>query len=214
MNALFDRGLIDEGSMLEILRNHSNVIFQPAFDDPRYSGINPYALGLDMMQDIQRISTEPTGEDRDWFPDIAGSGDWRATLLEAWANHRDESFIRQYLSPALIRKWRLFLLSDTADEPQYEVASIHNERGYEKIRSALARSYDIGASRSDIQVTDVDLLGDRHLRLQHKVTDGVLLEDSSCEATLRHVRALWGYKVSLAGVDANTGATIYERSGD
>jgi stage V sporulation protein R len=214
MNALFDRGLIDEGAMLEILRNHSNVIFQPAFDDPRYSGINPYALGLDMMQDIQRISTEPTGEDRDWFPDIAGSGDWRATLLEAWANHRDESFIRQYLSPALIRKWRLFLLSDTADEPQYEVASIHNERGYEKIRSALARSYDIGASRSDIQVTDVDLLGDRHLRLQHKVTDGVLLEDSSCEATLRHVRALWGYKVSLAGVDANTGATIYERSGD
>jgi stage V sporulation protein R len=214
MNALFDRGLIDEGAMLEILRNHSNVIFQPAFDDPRYSGINPYALGLDMMQDIQRISTEPTGEDRDWFPDIAGSGDWRATLLEAWANHRDESFIRQYLSPALIRKWRLFLLSDTADEPQYEVASIHNERGYEKIRSALARSYDIGSNRSDIQVTDVDLLGDRHLRLQHKVTDGVLLEDSSCEATLRHVRALWGYKVSLAGVDANTGATIYERSGD
>jgi stage V sporulation protein R len=214
MNALFDRGLIDEGAMLEILRNHSNVIFQPAFDDPRYSGINPYALGLDMMQDIQRISTAPTSEDRDWFPDIAGNGDWRATLLEAWANHRDESFIRQYLSPTLIRKWRLFLLSDVADEPQYEVASIHNERGYENIRSALAGSYDIGANRSDIQVVDVDLLGDRHLRLEHKVTDGVLLEDSSCDATLRHVRALWGYKVSLAGVDANTGATIYERSID
>jgi stage V sporulation protein R len=214
MNALFDRGLISEGAMLEVLRNHSNVIFQPAFDDPRYGGINPYALGLDMMQDIQRISTAPTEEDRDWFPDIAGNGDWRATLLEAWANHRDESFIRQYQSPALIRKWRLFLLSDTADDPQYEVASIHNERGYEKIRSALARKYDIGANRSDIQVTDVDLLGDRHLRLEHKVTDGVLLEDSGCEATLRHVRALWGYKVSLAGVDANTGTTIYERSSD
>jgi stage V sporulation protein R len=214
MNALFDRGLIDEGTMLEILSNHSNVIFQPAFDDRRYSGINPYALGLDMMQDIQRISTEPTEEDRDWFPDIAGNGDWRTTLLEAWANYRDESFIRQYLSPALIRKWRFFLLSDTADEPQYEVASIHNERGYENIRSALARSYDIGASRSDIQVIDVDLLGDRHLRLEHKVADGVLLEDGSCEATLRNVRALWGYKVSLAGVDANTGATIYERSSD
>jgi stage V sporulation protein R len=214
MNALFDRGLIDEGTMLEILSNHSNVIFQPAFDDRRYSGINPYALGLDMMQDIQRISTEPTEEDRDWFPDIAGNGDWRTTLLEAWANYRDESFIRQYLSPALIRKWRLFLLSDTADEPQYEVASIHNVRGYENIRSALARSYDIGASRSDIQVVDVDLLGDRHLRLEHKIADGVLLEDGSSEATLRNVRALWGYKVSLAGVDANTGATIYERSSD
>ena len=45
------------------------------------------------MQDIQRISTKPTAEDRDWFPDIAGNCDWRATLLDAWANHRDKSFI-------------------------------------------------------------------------------------------------------------------------
>ncbi|RUZ99687.1 SpoVR family protein, partial [Mesorhizobium sp. M7A.F.Ca.CA.002.05.1.1] len=81
MNMLFDRGQISEGAMLEILRNHSNVVFQPAFDDPRFSGINPYALGLDMMQDIQRISTKPTAEDRDWFPDIAGQGNWREVLL-------------------------------------------------------------------------------------------------------------------------------------
>jgi len=214
MNALFDRGLISEGAMLEVLRNHSNVIFQPAFDDPRYGGINPYALGLDMMQDIQRISTDPTEEDRDWFPDIAGKGDWRATLLDAWANHRDESFIRQYLSPTLIRKWRLFVLSDMASEPHYEVASIHNERGYQQIRAALAHSYDIGANRSDIQIVDVDLLGDRQLRLEHKVSDGILLENESCAATLRHIRRLWGYPVSLAGVDANTGTKIYERLSD
>ncbi|MGN6461764.1 MAG: SpoVR family protein [Pseudolabrys sp.] len=214
MNALFDRGLINEGAMLEVLRNHSNVIFQPSFDDLRYNGINPYALGLDLMQDIQRIATEPTEEDRDWFPDFAGTGDWRATLLDAWANHRDESFIRQYLSPALIRKWRLFLLSDTASDPHYEVASIHNERGYQKIRAALAHSYDIGASHSDIQIVDVDLLGDRHLRLEHKITDGILLENESCESTLRHIRRLWGYPVSLVGVDDETGKRIYERSCD
>jgi len=212
MNTLFDRGMIDEGAMLEILKNHSNVIFQPAFDDPRFSGINPYALGLDLMQDIQRIATEPTAEDRDWFPDIAGSGNWRETLLDAWANHRDESFIRQYLSPALIRKWRFFLLEDAAGESHYKVASIHDERGYRKIRSALADRYDIGANRPDIQVADVDLLGDRHLRLQHKVKDGILLEETGCDATLRHVRRLWGYDVSLEGVDAQTGATLHERS--
>ncbi|MER8806339.1 SpoVR family protein [Mesorhizobium australicum] len=212
MNALFDRGQISEGAMLEVLRNHSNVIFQPAFDDPRFSGINPYALGLDMMQDIQRISTAPTAEDRDWFPDIAGRGDWRDVLLDAWANHRDESFIRQHLSPALIRKWRMFVLADQADNAHYEVASIHNERGYQKIRAALAQSYDIGASRPDIQVVDVDLLGNRHLRLQHKVKEGVLLDSGSRDATLRHVRSLWGYEVSLASVDAETGATLSERS--
>ncbi|MGO4404617.1 SpoVR family protein [Bosea sp. RAF48] len=212
MNALFDQGRISEGAMLEILRNHSNVVFQPAFDDPRFSGINPYALGLDMMQDIQRIATEPTAEDRDWFPEIAGQGDWRAILLDAWANHRDESFMRQYLSPALIRKWRMFLLSDAADERFYTVASIHNERGYERIRAALAQKYDIGASYSDIQVVDVDLLGQRHLRLQHRVNGGILLESTSCDATLRRIHELWGYEVNLEGVDAQTGARIYERS--
>jgi stage V sporulation protein R len=199
--------------MLEILRNHANVVLQPGFDDPRFSGINPYALGLDMMRDIQRIATAPTAEDRDWFPEIAGAGDWRAILLEAWANHRDESFIRQYLSPALIRKWRMFVLSDAANERCYNVASIHNERGYEQIRSALARRYDIGASHADIQVVDVDLLGQRHLRLQHMINDGILLENDSCDATLRHIQTLWGYDVSLRGVDAQTGATVYERSG-
>lgn len=212
MNTLFDQGRIGDGAMLEILQNHSNVIFQPSFDDPRYSRINPYALGLDMMQEICRISMEPTAEDRDWFPDMAGNGDWRGTLLDAWANHRDESFILQYLSPALIRKWRFFVLADVASERHYEVASIHNERGYGKIRAALARSYDVGESRPDIQVVDVDLLGDRHLRLQHKVKHGVLLDEHSRDATLRHIRRLWGYAVSLAGVDAETGVTLYERS--
>ncbi|ACP25017.1 putative SpoVR like protein [Sinorhizobium fredii NGR234] len=212
MNTLFDQGRVTEGAMLEILQSHTNVVFQPSFDDPRFPGINPYALGFAMMQDIERICVDPTSEDRDWFPEIAGSGNWRETLLDAWANHRDESFILQYLSPSLIRKFRLFLLSDEADEKYCEVASIHNERGYEAIRAALARSYDIGANQPDIQVMDVDLLGDRHLRLQHNIKNGVLLEETSRDATLRHVRHLWGYEVSLAGVEAETGETLYECS--
>ncbi|OAP34398.1 SpoVR family protein [Sinorhizobium glycinis] len=212
MNNLFDQGRITEGAMLEVLQSHTNVVFQPSFDDPRFPGINPYALGFAMMQDIERICVDPTAEDRDWFPEIAGSGNWRETLLDAWANHRDESFILQYLSPSLIRKFRLFLLSDEADEKYCEVASIHNERGYEAIRAALARSYDIGANQPDIQVMDVDLLGDRHLRLQHNVKNGILLEEASRDATLRHVRHLWGYEVSLAGVEAETGETLYECS--
>lgn len=211
MNTLFDRGRIGEGAMLEILHSHSNVVFQPAFDDPRFSGFNPYALGFAMMQDIQRICTEPTAEDRDWFPTIAGNGDWRATLLDAWANHRDESFVLQYLSPSLIRKFRLFMLDDDAGETHYRVASIHDERGYEKLRAALARSLDISANQPDIQVADVDLRGDRHLRLRHTVQDGIVLADGSRDATLRYVRRLWGYDVSIVGVDP-MGQTVYEAS--
>jgi len=214
MNKLFDQGQLSEGALLEMLHSHTNVVMQPDFDDPRYGGINPYALGFAMMQDIQRICTDPTPEDRDWFPEIAGTGKWRETLLEAWENHRDESFILQYLSPTLIRRFRLFTLGDRAEEPYVEVSSIHNERGYEKIRAALARSYDVGTLFPDIQVIDVDMLGDRQLRLQHNIRNGVVLEDRTRDATLRHVRHLWGYDVSLVGVDSDIGKVVYEARAD
>ena len=75
-----------------------------------------------------------------------------------------------------------------------------------------------GSIRDDGPLPGVltDVLDAQDAMREHTVraTGGVLLEDSGCEATLRHVRALWGYKVSLAGVDANAGATIYERSSD
>ncbi len=99
MNRLHEKGLLTDGAMVEFLTSHTNVVFQPDFDDRRYSGINPYALGFAMMQDIERICTEPTAEDHQWFPHIAGNGDPMARLRDVWANYRDESFILQFLSP-------------------------------------------------------------------------------------------------------------------
>jgi stage V sporulation protein R len=210
VNTLYDQGRLSDGAMLEILHSHSSVVFQPGFDDPRYSGLNPYALGFNMMCDIKRIVVEPTAEDREWFPDLAGTGDWRAALRHAWANYRDESFIQQYLSPKLIRDMRLFVLLDEADEPFYRVGNIHDERGYRRVRQALARQYDPGIADPDIQVVDADLKGDRVLRLRHTVRDGIPLAESDRDQTLQHLRALWGYPVQMRGTDRLTGAPIYE----
>ena len=211
VNALFDKGLITEGAMLEILHSHSSVVLQPGFDDPRYIGINPYALGFAMMEDIKRICTDPSAEDKDWFPSFAGSGDWRGTLKDAWANFRDESFIQQFLSPTLIRKWAFFALRDESSQPQCTVTAIHDERGYKAVRQSLARSYDLMSIEPDIQVVDVDLGGDRLLHLQHAARDGVPLREQSGDAVLRYVRFLWGYDVQLTGVDPESGRTVYER---
>src|SRR5215470_1563403 len=122
MNRLYDKGLLTEGSIFEFLASHTAVIFQPEFDDPRFSGINPYALGFAMMADIKRIAERPTEEDRMWFPQFAGSGDWMGVLKDAWANYRDESFIQQFLSPKVMRDLRLFALSDEAQAPAYSVS--------------------------------------------------------------------------------------------
>ncbi len=200
VNALHEKRLLTDGAMLEILHNHTNVLFQPDFDDPRFSGINPYALGFAMMQDIKRICEDPTAEDRAWFPDIAGSRDWRNVLAEAWANYRDESFIQQFLSPAVIRHFRMFALSDNADDPFYLVSGIHDERGFHLIRDTLAQNYDVASLEPHIQVSDVDLLGDRRLKLQHIKRNGVSLDEKQKGATLEHLEILWGYDVALEEV--------------
>ncbi len=212
VNKLFDKGLISEGTLLEILHSHTNVVFQPDFDDPRFNGINPYVLGYEMMQDIRRICTDPTDEDREWFPAIAGFGTWRETLRDAWANFRDESFIRQFLSPHLIRKMRLFNIDDDANKNYLSVSCIHNEQGYQRVRDSLARSYDVTNLEPDIQIVDVDLLGDRQLVLRHYQSDGIALSAGSRDDALHHLRRLWGYDVRLQGVDAGTGRRLYEAS--
>jgi spore cortex formation protein SpoVR/YcgB (stage V sporulation) len=202
MTRLHQQGRISDGHFLEFLQSHTNVVFQPGHDDPRFSGFNPYALGFAMMQDIERIVSEPDDEDRAWFPDIAGTGDVMAVLRDVWANYRDESFISQYLSPRLMRHMRMFHLHDDPSvSAGIRVAAIHNERGYRRIRSELSRQHDIGWIDPNIEVVDVDLAGDRRLLLRHTVVNGGLLAEANTRRVLQHLADLWSYDVVLREVD-------------
>jgi stage V sporulation protein R len=204
MTRLHEQGRITDGNFLEFLQSHTNVVFQPEFDDPRFSGFNPYALGFAMMQDIERIVTSPAQEDREWFPDIAGTGDVMGVLRNVWANYRDESFIAQFLSPRLMRQLRLFHLHDDPEERAgITVDAIHNERGYRRIRRELARQYDVGYIDANIEVVDVDLAGDRRLMLRHTVVKGAQLNETDAKRVLQHLADLWSYDVSLVEVDTS-----------
>jgi spore cortex formation protein SpoVR/YcgB (stage V sporulation) len=201
MRRLHETGQINDGSYLEFLHSHTSVVMQPDYDDPRHRGMNPYALGFAMMQDIERICVSPTDEDRQWFPDLAGRGDPYNALKDVWANYRDESCIAQFLSPNLIRSLGLFLVVDSDSEDMLSVDAIHNERGYLQVRRRLARLYDVARFDPDIQVVDVDLDGDRRLEVRHQVVDGVTLEDEDAERVLQHLANLWGYPVHMIEVD-------------
>ncbi|MBE1284377.1 MAG: SpoVR family protein [Rhodobacteraceae bacterium] len=212
IHRLYEKGLITQGALMEMMHSHTNVIMQPEFDDPRFSGLNPYALGFAMMMDIRRICENPTEEDRDWFPEFAGNPDWKSVLLQAWANYRDESFILQFLSPKLMRDFKLFVITDDAKSPELVVSQIHNRQGYREIRRLLAKSYDLAYQEPDIQVTDADLKGDRELKLTHQMLDGIDLVDADRAEVLKHIKALWGYEVSMTGVNRETGAKVYSVS--
>ena len=197
MNELYNRGQIGEGAIMEFLHSHSSVVFQPDFDDPRYSGINPYALGFAMMEDIKRICENPKPEDREWFPDFAGKGEWRDVLKDAWANYRDESFILQFLSPKVMRDLHLFAIQDSSKESYVEVSAIHDEIGFRKLRERMAAMYDLGMHEPNIQVVAADLEGDRVLHLRHDVHNGRILSDKTREAVVTYIETLWGHEVKL-----------------
>jgi stage V sporulation protein R len=203
MNRLHEKGQISDGSFLEFIHSHTGVVLQPGFDDRRYGGINPYALGFAMCCDIERVCTQPTDEDREWMPDIAGNNDPYGTLRDIWANYRDESFVSQFLSPACIRDFGLFRVVDDEQQEEMNVAAIHDERGYRNIRRALSKHYDIAYRDPDIQIADVDLAGDRKLILTHRVLDGIVLEESDTLKVLQHVADLWGYDVKLVEQDGS-----------
>ena len=112
LNTMYDDGHLTDGVMIEWLKSHTNVIYQPPVGHRAYSGINPYALGFAMYTDLKRIcenadrrrprSGSPTSPARRWLP----------ALDHAMRNFKDESFIGQYLSPKLMRDLRLFAIVD------------------------------------------------------------------------------------------------------
>ena len=79
LNTMYDDGHLTDGVMIEWLKSHTNVIYQPPVGHRAYSGINPYALGFAMYTDIKRIcenadrrrppAGSPTSPARDWLHD-------------------------------------------------------------------------------------------------------------------------------------------------
>ncbi|MEO6895162.1 MAG: SpoVR family protein, partial [Caldimonas sp.] len=199
LNTLYDEGHLTDGVMIEWLKSHTNVVFQPPVGHPAYSGINPYALGFAMYTDIRRICEHPTEEDREWFPNLAGTP-WLPALHHAMRNFKDESFIGQYLSPKVIRDLRLFAILDDEHQEQLRVSAIHDTAGYREVREALSRQYDLASREPDIQVWSVNLRGDRSLTLRHTRHNNRPLHDGAQEV-LKHVARLWGFGVNLESVD-------------
>lgn len=196
LNTLYDEKKVSDGFMLEFLQSHTNVVFQPDFDSRYFSGLNPYTLGFTMFSDLRRICEAPTEEDREFFPDIAGS-DWLDTLHHAMRNYKDESFILQFLSPKVIRDLKLFCILDDDQDSEIEVTAIHDESGYRRVREALANQYNLSTQEPNIQIFSVNLRGDRSITLRHQQHDRIPLEPTDAKEVLRHFHRLWGFDVHL-----------------
>jgi len=206
LSDMAELGLISDGMMTEFLDSHAGVLFQPDHDSPYFnisSRMNPYALGFAIYQDIKRICVDPTDEDREWFPEIAGCQDWLGTFKEAMQNFKDESFILQYLSPKVIRDFKFFVLSDEEENDYYEISAIHNAKGYREVREALSSEYRLGANIPYIEAHEYNYKTDRALILHHTIHNGKPLDAQSTRDVLKHMYQLWEHPVVIKSLDKN-----------
>ncbi|MAH04135.1 MAG: SpoVR family protein [Alphaproteobacteria bacterium] len=208
--------LLSDGMMMEFFNSHASVLKQPEFDEtvtvmgpdgqPQerniYSGWNPYALGYAMFHDIKRMCEEPTEEDKEYFPYRAGKGYWLDVMKDAMQNYRDESFIQQFLSPEVQRRFKLFDIMDDPDEENYIVAGIHDRAGFDRVRQDFARQYRLGEQMPVIGVHENYDRTDRRLVLRHERFNDIPLGPDT-EEVLKHMKALWGYPVVLESVESD-----------
>jgi stage V sporulation protein R len=198
---MYDAGEIDQGILLECLHSHTNVIRQR-----EYAPMNPYALGFAAWNEIKRVCESPTAEDREYLSDIAGK-DWLETFHDIMQNYRDESFLLQYLTPKLVRDLRLMHIQSSEGLDHWSVSATAGADDFKSIRSELSAAYRLESTMPEISVVRYARDTDRKLVLHHQSYNGKRLIRAEAEQTLKHLRLLWGFDVSLETFDQN-GATL------
>jgi stage V sporulation protein R len=195
INDMYDAGQIDQGILLECLHSHTNVIRQP-----EYTRMNPYALGFAAWNEIKRVCEKPTDEDREYLPDIAGK-DWLETFHDIMQNYRDESFLLQFVTPKLVRDFRLMHIQTREGQDHWTVSNTAGPEGFKSIRSQLAAQYRLETWMPEISVVRYGRDSDRKLLLQYQSYQGRSLVEEQTVQTLKHLRTLWGFDVRLEAVD-------------
>ncbi len=167
LNTMYDDGQLTDGVMIEWLKSHTNVVYQPPVGHRAYSGINPYALGFAMYTDIKRICENPTDEDRAVVPRHGRRRLARRPSTRRCATTRTRASSASTCRPNLMRELRLFAIVD--DEKEKRARSLgHPRRSRLPARARSAgRQYDLGSREPNIQVWSVNLRGDRSLTLRH-----------------------------------------------
>ena len=181
---------------LEFSRMHAGVLATSRRQ------INPYYVGMKILEDIEKRWDNPTEEERKRFGRQPGQG--KAKLFEVRELESDASFLRGYLTRDLVDELDLYLYRLQGN--QWVIV----EKDWEKVRDTLVRSVT-AYGRPYIVVEDGDYRRNGELYLSH-LFEGEDLDTVYAEKTLRYVYQLWGRPVHLDTV-VNGKRTVYSYDG-
>jgi stage V sporulation protein R len=173
---------------------HSAVISPPASK----SHLNPYYVGYHVLHDI---------EDR-WNARALGSStmgldhemNGREKLFEVRETESDVSFLRKYLTKALVESLDLFVYKLEGDQ------WVVTDKDWERVRDALVATLTHhGVPYIELLDADYRRSGELYLRHRHEGED---LDVGYAEKTLGYVHRLWGRPVHVETVVDGTGTVL------
>lgn len=154
---------------------------------PSRHSINPYFLGVKILEDIERRWDNPTEEEQARYGRKPGEG--RKKLFQVREEENDVSLIRNYLTRDLVDELDLYLYERQGD--QWVIV----DKNWERVRDSIAaRMSNFG--NPTILVEDGDYSHNGELLLHH-MHDGQDLDVGYGEKTLEHIHALWGRPIHL-----------------
>lgn len=153
---------------------------------PHHAGVNPYNVGVELLREVMRIATEPNEQDRERWR-WAGEADPLERVRTVLRDYDDEALVREFLTPRVCERCRLYAFERTAKHPnRIRVSS----READTIREVLVRrhsTFEIPA----IEIVDADFGGRGELLLEHRHA-GIGLDPEYALGTLTEIARLWG----------------------
>lgn len=192
LNRLYEKGLVDEGSMIEFFAMHSNVIAQR----PR-AAFNPYKLGFEIFMSLKAACEHGCDDpdDEPYHGHFKGM-DWRDVVQDAMMNYTDETFILQFLAPSVAKKMNMFAYRDYGIyDDMYIVTEVARPESFRELRAKLSAQYHLSRHKPDIQV--VAETKDGQMTLKHFVVNNRPLNEQQATDVVVHASYLWGSGVEL-----------------
>jgi stage V sporulation protein R len=169
---------------LEFAQMHAAVLA------PSKHSLNPYHVGLKLLEDVERRWDAPSAEEAGRLGRAPGGG--RAKLFEVRALESDVGFLRNYLTRDLVEELDLYVYKVEGDR------LVVAEKDWETVRDTL-----VGAMTNFgvpyVVVEDGDYKKARELYLRHAY-EGREIDVAHAHRVLRHLHAVWGRPVHLETV--------------
>jgi stage V sporulation protein R len=168
------------GESIEFAKLNAGVV------QPSRTGINPYYLGLKILEDIEERYNNPS-EEMKKLGVVPGSG--REKMFEVREIESDISFLRNYLTKDLVTREDMYLFQKQGKD--YKVV----DKQWEHVRDQLV-NMRVNGGFPYLTVIDGDFMRNGELYIRHWY-EGIELDVKYLEKVLPYVHQLWGRPVHL-----------------